>query len=90
MFWIAFGVGVGVLAIVALLAMVARRRAYRLASPDDRELSDVDPLFTTGIALAGVGVALALTIGPFMYLMFVVGMVLMAFGAYRTRQGSDR
>lgn len=88
MIWI--GIGIGVVAIVALLVLVARLRAYRLAPSDNQPIDDVDPLFTTGITLAGAGVALALTIGPFMYLMFLVGMVVMAFGAYRTRKRTDR
>lgn len=90
MVWIGIGIGAGVVATVALLVLAARRKAYRLESPDDQQIDDVDPLFATGIALAGVGVALALTIGPFMYLMFIVGMILMAFGAYRTRNRTDR
>ncbi len=88
MVWIGIGIGVGVVAGVALV-LAARRKAYRLASPDDRQIDDVDPMFATGIALAGGGVALAITLGPLMYLMFVVGMILMAVGAYRTRNRAD-
>lgn len=90
MIWVGIAAGVGIVAIGALLVLAARVRAYRLASPDDQPIDDVDPLFATGIALAGAGIALALTIGPFMYVMFVAGMVVMAVGAYRTQKQIDR
>lgn len=90
MIWIGVVIGVGVIALVTLLVLAVRTRAYRLTSADDQTIDDVDPLFTTGIAIAGAGVALALTIGPFMYLMFIVGMILMAYGGYRTRQRTHR
>jgi hypothetical protein len=76
------GVAVGVAAI-ALLLMIAVRR--RRGAPDGRTIDDVDPLFTTGIALTGAGVALATTVGGFMYGVMIVGLILMAVGANRTR-----
>ena len=90
MIWIVVAVAAGVVALVALIVLAVRVRAYRLASHDDQPFDDVDPLFTTGIVLAGSGVALAITLGPLMYAMFIIGMILMALGAYRTRKGPER
>ncbi len=81
MIWL--GVGVGVAAIALLLVLAVQRR--RGTSPDGRTVDDVDPLFTTGIALTGAGVALATTVGNFMYVVMIVGLILMAVGASRTR-----
>lgn len=80
MIWL--GVAVGVAAIALLVATAVRRR--RRAS-DGRSVDDVDPLFTTGIVLTGTGVALATTLGGFMYGVMIVGLVFMAVGANRTR-----
>ncbi len=70
-------------AAIALLLLIARSRRH--GSPTDRAVDDVDPLFTSGIVLAGAGVALALTIGAFMYVMVIAGLSVMAIGASRTR-----
>lgn len=78
MSWI--GITIGVIAVLSLIAAVVVRR--RSSEPID----DVDPLFSTGTVLAGAGVALALTIGPVMYGMMAIGLIIMAVGAHRTRQ----
>ncbi|MGB5757377.1 MAG: hypothetical protein WBM50_10715 [Acidimicrobiales bacterium] len=80
MVWL--GVAAGVLAVVLLLVIAVRRRR---SSSDNRPPDDVDPLFTAGIAIAGAGAALATTLGAFMYGVMVVGLIVMAVGAIRTR-----
>ena len=80
MIWV--GVAVGVAALALLLIGAVRRFN---GQPDSRVADDVDPLFTTGIAITGAGVVLGVTIGAFMYVMMVVGLILMAIGANRTR-----
>lgn len=80
MIWL--GVAVG-LAAIALLVVVAAQRRHRASQ--GRTVDDVDPLFTTGIALTGAGAALATTLGGLMYGVMVVGLMLMAVGANRTR-----
>ncbi len=73
----------GVLAlIVTIVAVVGRRRI-----PVDRRAGDeLDPLLATGISLSGMGVVLALTLGPLMYGMMAIGLVLIGVGANRMRQ----
>lgn len=78
MIWL--GVSVGVAAIALLIVVQHRHRASA-----GRTVDDVDPLFTTGIILTGAGVALAATLGGFMYGVMIVGLVFMAVGANRTR-----
>ena len=80
MMWL--GVAIGVAAIVLLLVIALQRRHRTSVG---RALNDVDPLFTTGIAFTGAGVALATTLGGFMYGVMIVGLVFMAIGANRTR-----
>ena len=80
MIWLV--VALGVVAVVGLMIAVAVRRG----SFDGPPLDEVDPLFTTGIALTGAGVALATTLGNFMYGVMIVGLVVMAIGASRTNQ----
>ena len=76
------GVAVGV-ATIALLLVIAVQQRH--GSSVGRAVNDVDPLFATGIALTGAGVALATTLGGFMYGVMVVGLVVMAIGANRAR-----
>jgi hypothetical protein len=76
------GVAVGVAAI-ALLLVIAVQQRHRFSA--GRTVNDVDPLFATGIALTVAGVALATTLGGFMYGVMIVGLVFMAIGANRTR-----
>lgn len=80
MIWL--GVAVGVAAIAVLLVIAVQHRHTSSAS---RSVDDVDPLFSTGIVLTGAGVALATTLGGFMYGVMIVGLVFMAIGANRTR-----
>lgn len=77
------GIVVGIATIVLVVVMVTQRRrrpAHRAA--DDVE---VDPLFTVGIALTGAGAVLATTIGGVMYAVMIVGLIVTAIGANRTR-----
>ncbi len=83
MVWVGFVVGI---AAVALLVVVAMQRRHRSAAGRAGDEVAVDPLFTTGIALTGAGVALATTIGGVMYVVMIVGLILMAIGANRTRR----
>lgn len=83
MIW--FSVGLGVATIALLVVLVVLRRPE---SAGERTADEVDPLFASGIALSGAGVALALTIGNVMYVVMIVGLIVMAFGANRTRQRS--
>lgn len=74
--------------IIALAALVVVVLGLVLALGDDsidRSLDDVDPLFPTGIAIAGAGVALSVTIGAFMFALLAVGLIVMAVGATRSR-----
>jgi hypothetical protein len=79
MIWLGIGLGVAVLALLVIVVAV-RRRGEQVDGIDD-----VDPLFTTGIVLTGAGVALATTLGPLMYGMMTIGLIVMAVGANRTR-----
>ena len=80
MIWL--GVAVGVAAIALLLVIAVQHRDRSSAG---RTADDVDPLVTTGIVLTGVGVALATTLGGFLYGVMIVGLIFMAIGANRTR-----
>jgi hypothetical protein len=81
MIWL--GIAIGMLTLLALVIAITA-----VGGDVQRRRSDgeaVDPLFTTGIAISGAGVTLALTIGPFMYVMLAVGLVIMFVGARRSR-----
>ena len=80
MIWLGVTVGVAAIALLLVIAVQHRHR-----SPAGRTVNDVDPLFTTGIAITGAGAALATTLGGFMYGVMIVGLVFMAIGANRTR-----
>jgi len=80
MIWLGVTVGVSAIAVLLLIAV-----QHRHSSPAGRTVDDVDPLFATGIVFTGAGVALATTLGGFMYGVMIVGLVLMAIGANRTR-----
>ncbi len=80
MIWL--GIAVGVAALALLVVIVLRRRP---SFPGGRTVDDVDTLFTTGIVLTGAGVALAATLGGIMYGVMIVGLIVMAIGANRTR-----
>lgn len=47
---------------------------------------EVDPSLAIGIPITGAGVALIAAAGPFMLLMVLAGIVLMAVGIWRTRR----
>lgn len=79
MIWLGIAVGTGLLLIV-LIGVLVRGHAW-----DPVDAADVDPLFTLGIALTAVGVALATTVGSIMYAVMTAGLIVMAMGAYRTR-----
>lgn len=79
--------------VLALVAVVLVVLAFVAVLDDDsveRAVDDVDPLFPTGIAIAGAGVALAVTLGGFMYTLLVVGLIVMAIGAVRTHHAHHR
>ena len=78
--WLGVAVGVAAIAVLLVIAVQHRHRP-----PAGRTVDDVDRLFATGIVLTGAGVALATTLGGFMYGVMIVGLVLMAIGANRTR-----
>lgn len=79
MIWL--GVAVAVLVGALLVALV------RTPAPSRREAGeDADPLFSTGIVITGTGVVLGSTIGPVMYGVMAAGLVMMAFGAHRSRR----
>ena len=78
MVWL--GIAIGALALIIAIGVLILRRAH-----DDGEATDVDPLFTMGVALTGAGVVLATTIGSVMYAVMIVGLSVMAIGAHRTR-----
>jgi len=80
MIWLGVTAGVAAIALLLVIAVQHRHRP-----PTARTVNDVDPLFTTGIVLTGAGVALATTLGGFMYGVMIVGLVCMAIGANRTR-----
>lgn len=80
MIWLGVTVGVAAIALLLVIAVQHRHR-----SPAGRTVNDVDPLFTTGIAITGAGAALATTLGGVMYGVMIVGLVFMAIGANRTR-----
>ena len=78
MIWLGIGIGIAVLAL--LVVVTVRRRGGQVDGIDD-----VDPLFASGIVLAGAGAALATTLGPLMYVVMTIGLAVMAVGANRTR-----
>jgi hypothetical protein len=78
MIWL--GLAIGMALLIIAIGVQTRRRA-----PDDLEAADVDPLFTTGVAITGAGVVLATTLGSGMYTVMAAGLIVMATGAYRTR-----
>ena len=80
MIWLVVAVGFAAIALLAVVAVQRRRRGS-----DRRTVDDVDPLFAAGIALTGTGAALATTLGGFMYGVMIVGLIVMAVGANRTR-----
>ena len=72
---------------LALAALVVVVLGLVLALGDDsieRSLDDVDPLVPTGIAIAGAGVALSVTLGAFMFVLLAVGLIVMVVGATRS------
>jgi NhaP-type Na+/H+ or K+/H+ antiporter len=75
----------GIVVVVAALAIrlvaLVRRRGATGVSPDD-----VDPNFTLGIVLTGIGISLAAAVGSGMYALMAAGLVLMAVGAHRTQR----
>jgi hypothetical protein len=78
--WIAIAMGlvllaVGVLVTVLLLARRSGDVGAGTMSPDD--------LVTLGIVFVGAGVALSVTIGPFMIWMVGLGLAYMAMGRSR-------
>lgn len=81
MIWI--GVAIVVAAAAVLISALRRRSTGR--APDD-----VDPLFSAGIVLVGVGVVFGAAVGPGMYAVMAAGLVVMAIGANRTRHHPHR
>jgi hypothetical protein len=73
-------------ALVVLVITVLVRVLVLLGDQSvERSVDDIDPLFPVGVAIAGAGVALATTLGGFMYALMIAGLILMAVGATRTR-----
>jgi hypothetical protein len=75
--------------LVALLVLGAATATWLVwAGRHRREPPDgPDPLFITGIALAGTGAATITTLGPAMLGVLAVGILLMAIGIRRGRVG---
>lgn len=86
MVWMGITVGIATLLLLAVVSL-RRRRVFRVGrSVDQGETVDQgDTLFMTGVVFTGAGVAVATTLGTFGYAVMVVGLVLMAIGADRTR-----
>jgi uncharacterized membrane protein len=74
---------VTVLAILVTLGIVVWR--LRPSPPP----SDVDPLFTAGIAISGASAALIATLGAAMIPMLLVGLACIVVGAHRSRAGDQ-
>jgi hypothetical protein len=68
-----------VIGVLVLAALVVRTRGAR-----DRSEA-LDPMFATGIALAGAGAATTATLGPVMVAVLAVGVALMAISLARSR-----
>lgn len=86
MMWYAIVVIVG--ALVMLIAVVARvaRKSVRSPLPVD----EIDPLFSIGVVFTGAGVATASTLGPVMYGVMTLGLLMMAIGANRSGHRGQR
>ncbi len=78
MIWLAIAVVIALL-LVGIGIVVHRR------TRDGGEVDDVDPLFAVGIAITGAGAVLGTTLGPVMFAMMAVGLVIMVVGSSRTR-----
>jgi hypothetical protein len=76
-----------VLAILALLGIITVA-VVRTRTPVPPR--DADPLFVIGIVLAGTGAALIAAIGTQMVLVAIVGILLIAVGARRSRSREGR
>lgn len=79
--FVVVGIIIGALLLVGLVLLVVMQR--RETAPAE----EVDPLFITGIAISGSGAALFATIGPVGAGLLAMGVVLMAVGIARTRDG---
>lgn len=81
MIWLGLAVGLVTIGLLTLTVAVRHR-----STTEGHTVDDADPLFVTGIVISGAGVALATTLGGFMYAMVIVGLIVMAVGARRTRR----
>lgn len=80
--WVMIGIGVLVVAAVALTVA-----AYRASS--DRDPITAEQIFQLGVIFTGTGVALSTTIGPSGLGVLGLGVVYMVLGAVRRREHSD-
>ena len=80
--WVA--IGIGVLVVAALALTVAAIRASR-----DRDPITAEQIFQLGVIFTGTGIALATTIGPSGLGILGLGVVYMVLGAVRRRESSS-
>lgn len=73
------------LAVASAAALGAALFAVRHGG--DGSVEEVSPLFVAGIAICGASVALATTIGPFMFAMSGAGLVMMFVGGRHQHTG---
>ncbi len=82
--WVLVGIAVGLLATIGLGVLVVVRRRQTGATAAE-EMSG-DQWLAMGFVFTGAGIALMLTIGPFMAFMVAVGVIYMGVGLRIKRQ----
>jgi len=80
--WVLFSIGVVFVVVVIGAVVMTRDRS----APQTRSELSGDDLFSLGVVFAGAGVAMSLTLGPFMIWMFALGIIYMAMGTRRRRR----
>lgn len=80
--WVLFSLGVGFVVIVIVAVLATRERS---AAPAPTSEVSGDDLFALGVVFSGAGVAMAVTLGPFMVWMVALGVVYMAMGTAKKR-----
>jgi len=79
--WVLFSIGVVFVAVVIGAVLVTRDRS---ASQPRSEISG-DDLFSLGVVFIGAGVAMSVTLGPFMIWMFALGIIYIVMGTQKKR-----